>query len=447
MQDRQIRPPSLDVRTIFRRVGRNIGVLLGSTGIVLLIGVVQVGLNARALGPEGLGVVTLVQSYALLLGNLFTFESWQPLIRFGAEAIAADDRKRLRDLVVLAGLFDVAGSTMAGMAAIIVLLLIGPELNISEASLGLALVFSFTLFFRIAGSTTGILRLFDKFSVVAWVNVSNALLGLAAMIALYLFNASLFQYVIVLAILNVVASVALIVASLRVYRAHGLPPLLTTKFYTLRPLIPAFSRFSLATFPQSSLNALKLQLDVFLLGWLLGASAVGLYAIAQRVSSAATRLTAPVEQVSYPEIAVLVTDKAYDRLRHILLRFFGFGLIAALGFVVAILLLGPLVVFLVAGKEFAEAVVPLNWLVIALAITCAGFWIRPATVCLVGPRQYLTTSVIATSAAVVTAPLAIQTLGIAGAGLSQIAFAVIWFGLNVFAVAKRLHSNLKNSAD
>lgn len=429
-----MRPPSLDAKTIFLRVGRNIGFLFGSTGIVLGLGIVQVGLNARALGPEGMGVLTLVQSYALLLSYFFSFESWQPLIKFGAEAIAEDDRKRLRDLVLLAALFDLAGVTMSGIAGFAILFWFGPLLGIEPASLGLAAIFAATLFFRVGGATTGVLRLFDRFSVLAGLNIANALLGLAAMIVLFAVGGSLLDYVVSLAALNVLASLMLIVASFMIYRRQGLPPLHDAEWTALRLYMPSFIRFSLATFPLSSVNALRMQMDVFLLGWLVGPSAVGLYSIAQRVSSAAARMTAPVEQVVYPEIAVLCTDKAYTRLRHILVRFFGFGVVAAAGCVVMILLLGPFIVALVAGPGFGEAVTPLNWLMISVAITCAGFWIRPAIVCSMGPARYLFSMIAAGVASAVTAAVAIQQLGVAGAGTSQIVFAVVWFAMNTTAL-------------
>lgn len=445
MQDPQIGRPSLDAKTIFRRVGRNIGLLFGSTGITLLVGIVQVGLNARALGPEGVGVLTMVMSYALLLERLFTFDTWQPLIKFGADAIAAKDQAELRNLVVLAALFDLTATTVSGIAGLALLFWFGPLFGIGEAHLMLAAMFTLTLFFRASGASTGVLRLFDRFALIAATSIFNALVSLAVMIGLFIIEAPLEVYVVCLAVLNVVSSLLLVACGLWVYRAHGLPSLFAADRARLRDLLPSFGKFLIATFPMSSINALRSQLDVFILGWLVSASAVGLYSIAQRVSAVGARMAAPVEQVVYPEISFLCTEKAYSRLRYILARFAAFGFAGAFVFIAAVLLFGPFVVSVVAGPDFAEAVTPMNWLVIALAITFAGFWVRPAAICTTGPGQYLKVFLIAGAATFATAPLAIHHFGVAGAGFSQIVFSVIWFGLNVLALIKYLRRHTTQS--
>jgi O-antigen/teichoic acid export membrane protein len=93
---------------------------------------------------------------------------------------------------------------------------------------------------------------------------------------------------------------------------------------------------------------------------------------------------------------------------------------------------------LIGGKQFSEAAAPLLWLALAYGLSAAGFYLRATIVTLIGPLFYLSISILGTFAFVPALYFGIHAFGMAGAGLSQVAFAVVWFSLSVGTLARRL---------
>ena len=64
----------------------NIGHLMSGNLIGAVVGVVGFVVTARALGPADYGVLALTYSYVRIVGTLVGFQSWQPLIKYGAQS-------------------------------------------------------------------------------------------------------------------------------------------------------------------------------------------------------------------------------------------------------------------------------------------------------------------------------------------------------------------------
>ncbi|MEG3089312.1 lipopolysaccharide biosynthesis protein [Sphingomonas sp. PB4P5] len=430
--------PNLSYRAIYRRVAGNAGYLLGSTGVVVLAGILQVAINARALGPALLGLLVLAQTYAMVLERLFTFDTWQPLITLGARQLDRKDHHGLRDALALAVGFDLAAAFCAGMLGLLLVRVAGPWLGVAPQQQVYLDLMSLSLFFRVSGATTGLLRLFDRFSVLAALNITDALVRLAASILLMVFHAELFAYVATFAALTVALNLAMCVVALVLWRRRGLPLRSGFAIGALRTQLPEFGKISSSSFVMSSINALRSRADVFMLAGLVGPTAVGLYAIAQRVSSIAGRVADPLGQVAYPEISRLAAAESPARLKRVLSRFFLIGLGAGIVFVLGTLIFAPLVIRTVAGPGFEHAATPLYWLMAAFAIFLAGFWIRAAAMNVIGAVQHLYTYVVAFAAMMAIGPWAVINYGLVGAGASQLVFNLVWFLTNTFLIVRAL---------
>ena len=89
---------SADIRSIFRRIGRNAGKLFGGRMVFGLLNLGSSILAVRAVGLENFGVIVLLQAYVRLISGLLKFRSWAAVTKFGADALQAgrnDDFRRL----------------------------------------------------------------------------------------------------------------------------------------------------------------------------------------------------------------------------------------------------------------------------------------------------------------------------------------------------------------
>ena len=92
-------------------------------------GLVALALTARALGPELLGVLALIEAYAALVDRLVRLEPWQALIKYGADALERNERDAFRSLLKLGALLDVGGAAASAGVAAAVVLIAGPWLG------------------------------------------------------------------------------------------------------------------------------------------------------------------------------------------------------------------------------------------------------------------------------------------------------------------------------
>ena len=98
-----------------RRLLRNAGYLLGSRVLRDGMGLVALALVARHLGPGGFGIIALLQSYTFTINWLVNFQTWQAIVRYGAELAGEDQRPALRGLLRLSLLLDAGTALLGGL--------------------------------------------------------------------------------------------------------------------------------------------------------------------------------------------------------------------------------------------------------------------------------------------------------------------------------------------
>src|SRR5437870_2394298 len=76
---------------VLARVFKNAGLLLGGRATTGVLNLAILAISAHALGAEQFGLVVLVQTYALTVQAVATFQSWQAVIRYGALALERRD--------------------------------------------------------------------------------------------------------------------------------------------------------------------------------------------------------------------------------------------------------------------------------------------------------------------------------------------------------------------
>lgn len=421
----------------FSRVRRNVKILLGGNGITVLLGFATLSFNARALGPELLGILALLQAFIGTTSKFFSFDTWQPVLKFGAEARSSNDDSLLRDVLVLGFLYDLAGAVAATLVGFSIVFIGLPSFGIDQQNQVFATIFAATLLFNVTSSVLGLLRLFGKFGLITGIQVTASATGLFAAIALWFFNAPFINYVIAYAMLSAAQSCAFLVGGAALWRRLHIPTPFAARLRN-RTLRQAFLQFSWSTSAMSSINVLRQNADAFVIAALLGPAATGLYKVAIQIASLITRFGDPLQQALFPEIAKLVAKREYGRLRRILVEAFFAGITLLTVFVAFTSIFAEMAVEIVGGVNFSAAAAPLLWLALAYGLSVAGFYIRPTVVTLIGPLYHLKTYLAAIVAFMPALYFSINAFGIAGAGLAQVMFTFVWFMLNSVALVRRL---------
>src|SRR5690349_17677240 len=81
------------------RFARNAFHIASGNASAVALGMISLALSAQMLGPALLGILATIEGYGRMVDQIVRLETWQALIRYGADALEKQDRNRFRSLV------------------------------------------------------------------------------------------------------------------------------------------------------------------------------------------------------------------------------------------------------------------------------------------------------------------------------------------------------------
>lgn len=411
----------------------NIRHLLTGNALTSLLGLVGFALTARALGPSEYGVLALCFTYTSAIERLVNFQSWQPLIKFGAQSTSTET---LASLFKFGLLLDVSAAATGCVIAVALVWAFGPSLGISAEMSGLVMLFCAILPFRISGMPLAVLRLFGKFRSIAYGQVASSIFRAGLCAIGFVFGGTLQEFVLIWMAAQIFGSLSVVFLSLAELRRQGmLASMLRASVRGITAHFPGLWKFAISTNLSLTLRSSANQLDTLLVGYLADPTAAGLYHIAKRIGRMTLQIGDHVQAVLYPDLARAWASSAIEAFHRavtqmrVLLLAFGVVLVGAV-----YLAIDP-VLRVAVGPDF-EAAGPLVVVQsIAAAMTLYGTVTRSALLAMGREDRVLSSVLVATIAFHGTALALIPRVGPMGANLAHIVMAAIW--LWMMAVAYR----------
>ena len=182
---------------IFSRVFKNAGFLLSGKTVTGLLGLGYLSLAAHGLGLEEFGLLILIQTYVQVVIGLTTFHSWQVVIKYGADTLNSNDIIGFQKLISFTTLLDIMGVLTGTTLAWTLAPILGPFLGWDGDTIYYARVYSLLILFTIVATPTGILRLFDRFDLLAWQVIITPALRLFGVIIAVLIDAPIWGYLVI----------------------------------------------------------------------------------------------------------------------------------------------------------------------------------------------------------------------------------------------------------
>lgn len=362
-------------QALFSRLWRNVGWLLGGQGLAGLFGLLFLAIAARSLGPARFGLFVVALTYGQLFSNLSHFESWKGVIRFGALHLADNEPAKLSRLLGFTAVLD-WGSAFAGSAvAVAIALLLGPVIHWPLELRQEAAVFAAVLIVSSGGTPTGILRLFNRFDLLAYTESFAPMFRLAIAIVAWLARGSVSAFLAGWAIGAMAQLLATWAAALLVHR--GRLTIGPRAFKAAEVENPGLWHFMWRTSLSSSLRYLSMQAGTLAVGSVAGPATAGGFRLADRIASATTKPTEQLARVVYPELAHLVASDDRELLRRLFVRSALISLAFAAVVVGVCMGAGRLILTLIAGPQFTFAQPFLAVLAFAAAIELSGFVLEP----------------------------------------------------------------------
>jgi O-antigen/teichoic acid export membrane protein len=402
---------------IVGRIYGNLGKLMGGKAVAGLLSLAYMVIAIRALGATDYGILILVHTYTITVGGIIEFPGWHAVVRYGAQAAAASDRARLVRLLRFTAVIELAGGVLAVATAAILAPWIGPHLGWSQPALAFALPYSFAVLATIRTTPAGYLQLIGRFDLLGIHNmVAPSVRLIGALIAAFL-GAGLHGFLVawLAAALAEWASMWAFGYWFARRRLSGLPLLGSPRGAVLEN--PGIRWFMVAANADITFGDLAQRLSSLTVGWVLGPTAAGVYAVAQRATSVIAQPAGNLGQATYAELARMVAagGRGID-IRRAFSKSILIAFAVAIPFVIIVALFGRPLARLIGGQQFSPAGDVMVWLFAARAILVVCPPASAALVALGRPGLSFAANLISSIGMLPLLPLMLLTFGLLGAG-------------------------------
>jgi len=363
---------------IFKRIIKNAALLLSGRATNGLLGLATLSLSARGLGLEEFGIFVLLQTYVQVIAALATFQSWQAVIRYGAICMENKNVHAFQSLVKFTSMLDIAGCLLAAAIGVIAAPFVGPFVDWNEQVIGYAQIFSLQILVAVLATPMGLLRLFDRFDLLAGQAVITPLLRLIGVGYCVFIGAELWAYLVAWFIAGIVGSIALMVIGWREASKRGWLDGMTFSMAGITAPHGGIWKFSVFSNLHASLQLVTQQASTFLCGWLAGPAAAGLFKIGRDVATGISKPAELLNQSIYPEFARLGSRGEWPKFKGLIVRGEAVAGSGALAMLLLSIFAGPLFIDFFFGQDFVDAYVPLVLLVATAGLTLIAFPMEPA---------------------------------------------------------------------
>ena len=418
-----------------RRLVKNVAWLFsGGVGSSVFASIEPI-LLARFLGVEQFGLLTLVIAYVGLINNMVTFKLHEAVVKYVGHYWELGQKSKSLSYIKFFYLLGFLTGFLAFLGCIL-LAEVGNDFFIrSEEAFKFILVYSLTILFsNLNKNSEAILRVFDRFKIVALVDTSNSGVRLVlvsiALFAGFGIKGVLVSYVIVAFALFVTLQV--IVFS--VLKNQGLEKWTKAKLGNPRLLVDEAGSFILtSTFAGFLENIVSMKrLPILLLGHFVGSAAAGFYRVATIFPSVINKLLHPTIAAIYPPLVSAQSRGSHETFYQIvsystknLLK-----LILPIGAIFLLFANEIIVIFF--GVEYQPAVVAMQITVAIGILSSFCFWVSVVELALNRLRRRTIRSSLSIAVYLVALFVLIPEYSYTGAVIAGLAPSIVIFVFSMF---------------
>ncbi len=354
----------------------NLAWLLGGKGFGAICSLLYLAVLSQSLGVRDFGHFSLIFGTGQALVALAGFQTWQTMVRFGAQAVHQQNWARFGRLAWFCGTLDAGGALLGCGVAYIIYYGFAAQLELNEDYVGMAFAFNCALLWARVTTPIGIVRVLDRFDIATYVEAIVPTGRLLAAFAIMWTGASVGRFLIAWAVIDLLSAAAYWIAAWRL----APEAMRTENMGAFRQTLgenPGVGRFFGITYVGSTLDALYKQGPLLAVGYFLGTSAAGVYRLADQLAQGFGKLSQLLSRAIYPEFAhARMANDALD-FRKLVFQVTLIAGIAGVIVTLAALAFGEDLLALIGGEDFARGGVVLIPLAIGAAFDLASASYEP----------------------------------------------------------------------
>ncbi len=271
-----------------------------ASAITFIISIILI----KTIGSDSYGILILAQSYMNIMDVIINIQSWRSVIQYGQKALVDENIKELHSYVKLGCIMDISTAILCFIISVILPHFIGELLHWSNEMILCSQIFAITIISHFAGTPTAILRLFNKYNLVALSKTLAAIFKITAIVAYYLItkNLNLISSTIIFMMTDFIGNILLVIFAFYNY----------SKKYKISDIIKAkmpkdsksFISYTLWGTLSEIVDLPVQMIDVFIVS-ILGNSTVAIYKIFKQIVGIISKVTSPIQQSILPQFSEL----------------------------------------------------------------------------------------------------------------------------------------------
>jgi O-antigen/teichoic acid export membrane protein len=410
---------------LLRRLLRNTSYVLTGTAGASFLALVALALTARALGPELLGILAMIQAYAAMVDRA-RIECWPALIKYGAEALEDERHDDFKSLIKFGFLIDIASALFATMVAVGGVFAAGWWFDWAPETVQMAGLFSASILFRTSSMPTAVLRLFNRFGLNAAQDVATNAVRVLLVAVAYMAGAGLWAFLLITMAAQILNSLVLTIVGWTVLWRQGYRGVMGSSCKGITQRCPGIWSFIWSLNAGNIARRSTRELDILFVGGVLDPAAASLYHIAKKLGEILSLVGTPIQQAVYPELARLWARTEATRFRRTVTQIdLGSGGIGV-AFLMVIAFNAELLITLTMGAQFTAAAGPLVLQTLGVVVFLFGTALRPALFSMGMQVRFLQIVTISTICFYVTLLIAVPAFGIYGGPIAHIVYNLVW---------------------
>lgn len=283
----------------------------------------------RLIGSEAYGILVLAQTYMTIVDTSLNIQSWKSVIQYGQKSIINNDEESLRGYIKLGSVLDISTSILGGIVALILAPIIGKIFNWSNELIICSQIFSITIFSHFSGTPTAILRILNKFNLVALQKFLAAIIKFVSLITILIVKNSIgvIEATIIYCLTDIIANLILVIFAFTIYfKKYGYKNILKNNKVKEKK---EFIKFTLWVTLGEIVDIPVNYFDVFIIS-LLGTNSVAVFKVFKQCVAILQKVTSPIQQSILPQFSELTAkgekQRGYNiviKIRNIILKIIG----------------------------------------------------------------------------------------------------------------------------
>ncbi|MXO48606.1 oligosaccharide flippase family protein [Erythrobacter vulgaris] len=355
---------------------KNVAWLMGGKGFGAVCSIAYLAVLSRSLGLKDFGHFSLIFATAISLVALASFQTWQTVVKFGAQSVQEKDWTRFGRLIWLCGGLDVAGAVIGCIIAASVFYGFGETLELNARYIDVAFWFACAMLWSRMTTPNGIVRVLDRFDLGIYVEAVVPAGRLIASFIILAVGPTVERFLFAWAFFDLIVGLLYWIVAWRI-----VPEALHHKhlghFRETLSTNPSLPQFFGVTYFSSTLDAVYKQGPLLAVGYFLGTSAAGLYRLADQLAQGIGKLSSLLARAIFPEFAMARTTHSIDNFSKLVRQT---SIIAAIGgaaVTLAAVFLGEPLLLLIGGEDYVRGAAILIPLAIGASFELASVTYEP----------------------------------------------------------------------